>query len=170
MCVCVCTSWGVCSLQEVDVKDHQLNNEPGGKIKEKTSRSSNCYHQRAKVKLQGLNLYSQQLLQPTSESPMCGRYRLIGFFEWQIIVIKTVTPYARKKAYVKNDTCLHTDMHVHIHKYIFTYLNTYTVYTVYTYTQTFCMLSCVWCSFCAPWCPLLFLIRVYEQIGFDSKN
>lgn len=48
-----------------------------------------------------------------------------------------------KKAYVKNDTCLHTDMHVHIHKYIFTYLNTYTVYTVYTYTQTFCMLSCV---------------------------
>lgn len=52
--MCVCVSWDVCSPQEVEVKDHQLNNEPGGTIKEKTSRSSNCYHQTAKVKLQGV--------------------------------------------------------------------------------------------------------------------
>lgn len=42
-----------CSPQEVEVKDHQLNNEPGGEIKEKTSRSSNC-SKTANLKLQGV--------------------------------------------------------------------------------------------------------------------
>lgn len=62
MTVCVCvgvcanmhTNRDVCSLQEVEVKDHQLNNEPGGEIKEKTCWSSNCYPQTAKLKLQGV--------------------------------------------------------------------------------------------------------------------
>lgn len=36
------------------MKDHQLNNEPGGEIKDKTSRSSNCYPKTAKLKLQGV--------------------------------------------------------------------------------------------------------------------
>lgn len=62
MCVCVCarpcehtqTRQDVCSPQEVEVKDHQLNNEPGGEIKDKTSRSSNCYPKRARLKLRGV--------------------------------------------------------------------------------------------------------------------
>lgn len=37
------TSRDVCSPREVEVKDHQPNNKPGGEIKEKTSQSSNCY-------------------------------------------------------------------------------------------------------------------------------
>lgn len=53
VCLCVSACWDVCSLQEVEAKDHQLNNEPGGKIKEKTSWSSNCYPQTAKVKTSG---------------------------------------------------------------------------------------------------------------------
>lgn len=35
------------------MKDHQLKNEPGGEIKEKTRRSGHCYRQKAKLKLQG---------------------------------------------------------------------------------------------------------------------
>lgn len=50
----MCVRQDVCSPQEVEVKDHQLNNEPGGEIKDKTSRSSNCYPHRAKLKLQGV--------------------------------------------------------------------------------------------------------------------
>ncbi len=48
------TSRDVCSPQEVEVKDHQLNNGPGGEIKEKTSQSSNCYPETAKLKLKGV--------------------------------------------------------------------------------------------------------------------
>lgn len=66
----------VCSPREVEVKDHQLNNKPGGEIKEKTRRSSNCYPQTAKLKLQGVE--SLQLQLKTSEV-LRDKQRLQGF-------------------------------------------------------------------------------------------
>lgn len=44
------------------MKDRQLNNYPGGEIKEKTRWSSNCYPQRAKLKLQGIEFFNFLLL------------------------------------------------------------------------------------------------------------
>lgn len=66
----------VCSPREVEVKDHQLNNKPGGEIKEKTRRSSNCYPQTDKLKLQGVE--SLQLQLKTSEV-LRDKQRLQGF-------------------------------------------------------------------------------------------
>lgn len=58
------------------MKDHQLNNEPGGEIKDKTSQSSNCYPKRAKLKLQGVGSVvfaaaaskTSNMLQPSSNN------------------------------------------------------------------------------------------------------